>query len=62
MTTESCFADPDPGSGAFLTSGSGIRIQESKIGKKIKARIRDEHPESYCISGSLETIFWVKNT
>ncbi len=32
----------DPGSGAFLTPGSGIRD-----GQKIKIRIRDEHPESY---------------
>ncbi len=43
----------DPGSGAFLTSGSGIRD-----GYNIRIRIRDEHPGSY--SESLETIFWVK--
>jgi hypothetical protein len=30
----------DPGSGAFLNPGSGI-------GKKIKIRIRDEHPGLY---------------
>jgi hypothetical protein len=30
-------ADPDPGSGAFLTPGSGM-------GKK---QIRDEHPRSF---------------
>ncbi len=34
--------DPDPGSGAFLTPGSGNRD-----GLKIKIRIRDEHPGSY---------------
>jgi hypothetical protein len=31
---------PDPGTGDFLTSGS-------EMGKKIKIRIRDEHPGSY---------------
>jgi hypothetical protein len=36
----SSVADPDPGSGVFLTPGSGM-------GKKIKIRIRDEHPGSY---------------
>jgi hypothetical protein len=41
----------DPESGAFLTQGSGV-------GKKIKIRIPDEHPEH--ISESIETIFWVK--
>jgi hypothetical protein len=40
-----CVADPDPGSGAFLISGSGM-------GKKI--RIRNH------ISESLKTIFWFK--
>jgi hypothetical protein len=39
----------DPGSGVFLTPGSGI-------GKKIKIRIRDEHH----IFESLETIFGLK--
>jgi hypothetical protein len=37
--------DPEPGSGAFLTPKSGIR----NLGwvKKIKIRIRDEHPVFY---------------
>jgi hypothetical protein len=35
-------ADPDQGSGAFLTTRSGIRD-----GKKIWIRIRDEQPGSY---------------
>ncbi len=37
----------DPGSGMGKKSGSGIRI-------------RDDQPGLYCISYSLETIFWVK--
>ncbi len=41
-TYSDCVADPYPGSGAFLTPGSGIRD-----GKKSRARIRDEHPGSY---------------
>jgi hypothetical protein len=36
----SSVADPDPGSGAFLTPGSGM-------GKKSGIRIRDEQPGSY---------------
>ncbi len=44
-------ADPDPGSGAFLTPGSGIgKISRSVSGKNITDPI----------SVSLETIFWVK--
>ncbi len=35
-------ANRDPGSGAFLTPGSGIRD-----GKKVSIRIRDEQPGSY---------------
>jgi hypothetical protein len=35
------------GSGAFLTSGSGIWDPGSGMGKKIKIRIRDIHPGSY---------------
>jgi hypothetical protein len=35
-------ADPDPGSGAFLTPGSGIRD-----GQKVSIQIRDEQPVSY---------------
>jgi hypothetical protein len=34
------FTDPDPGSGAFLTPGSGM-------GKKSRSGFRDEHPGSY---------------
>ncbi len=48
-------ADPDPGSGAFLTPGSGIRGPEWV---KIRIRIRDENPDH--ISECLETILWVK--
>ncbi len=33
----------DPGSGAFLTPGSGIRIQGTKSG----SGIRNEHPRSF---------------
>ncbi len=33
-------ADPDPGSGAFFTPGSGIRVWET-------IRIRDEHPRYF---------------
>jgi hypothetical protein len=33
-------ADPDPGSGAFLTPGSGM-------GKKSRARIQEEYPGNY---------------
>ncbi len=36
-----CVADPDRGSDAFLTPGSG-----SRISKKIRIRIRDEQPGS----------------
>jgi hypothetical protein len=35
-------ADPDPGSGAFLTPRSGIRD-----GLKVRIRIRDEQPGTY---------------
>jgi hypothetical protein len=41
-------ADPDPGSGAFLTPGSGIR-------DGLKVSIRDEQPGSYFLE--LKTIF-----
>jgi hypothetical protein len=43
-------ADPDPGSGAVLTPGSGIR-------DGYKIRIWDEKLGSY--SESLETVLWV---
>ncbi len=36
----------DPGSGAFLIPGSGIRIWDPNLGWK-KIRIRDEHPRSF---------------
>ncbi len=48
-------ADPDPGSGAFLTTGSGIRDE-----KKSRSRIRDEHPGSIFLN--LVSVLWVKNT
>jgi len=37
------FSDPNPGSGAFMTSGSGIRDP----GSAIRIRIQDEQPRSY---------------
>ncbi len=43
--------DPDPGSGAFLTPGSGM-------GRKSGSRSGMNNPDH--ISESLETIFWVK--
>jgi hypothetical protein len=46
-------ADPDQGSGAFLTPGSGM-------GKKSGAGSGMNNPDH--ISESLETIFWGKNT
>ncbi len=48
-------ADPDPGSGAFLTPGSGMgRKSASGSG------IRDEQPGSYLLElRKLETIFFV---
>ncbi len=39
-------ADPDPGSGAFLTPGSGIRVGK-KSGSGSGIRNRDEEPGSY---------------
>ncbi len=48
---ETSVADPDPGSGAFLTSGSGMGKQ-SKSGSGMNI--------PHHISESLETIFWVK--
>ncbi len=39
-------ADPDPGSGAFLTPGSGMG--------------KNQDPDPGHVSESLETIFWVK--
>jgi hypothetical protein len=47
----SCVADPDPGSNAFLTPGSGMD-KKSRSGMNI--------PNNIC--ESLETIFRVKNT
>ncbi len=46
-------AYPDPGSGAFLTPGSGM-------GKKIRSGSRFGMNNTDNISESLETIFWVK--
>jgi hypothetical protein len=43
----------DPGSGAFLTPGSGIGFSES--------RISDPGSQTY-IFESLVTIFWVKSS
>ncbi len=37
----------DPGSGAFLTPGSGIWDLGSEMGKKLKIRIRDEYAGTY---------------
>jgi hypothetical protein len=45
----------DPGSGAFLTPGSGM-------GKNIKIRIRYVQPGSYFRELATATIFGVKNT
>jgi hypothetical protein len=48
-------ADPDPGFGAFMTSGSGMeKYPDPGSGMNI--------PRSYHICESLETKFWVKNT
>jgi hypothetical protein len=49
------FADPDPGSSVFLTSGSGSGMEENGFG------IWGMNIPNY-FSGSLETFFWVKNT
>jgi len=55
-TVKSSVADPDPGSGAFLTPGSGIR---NRFFPDPGSQIPD--PESYThIFESLATIFWLK--
>ncbi len=55
-------ADPYPGSGTFLTPGSGIR---DPGWKKVSIRIRDEQPGSYilelknnffCFFGGIKTL------
>jgi hypothetical protein len=46
-------ANPDPGSGAFLTPGSGMG---NKFGSGTRMNIEDH------FSKSLETVCWVKNT
>ncbi len=51
LKTETSVADPDPGSSAFLTPGSGM-------GKKSGSGSGMNNPDH--ISESLETIFWVK--
>ncbi len=48
---EAVLRDPDPGSGAFLTPGSGM-------GKKSRSGSGMNIPDQ--ISESLETIFWLK--
>ncbi len=48
-------ADPDPGSGAFLTPGSGMgKNQDRDPGSGSGMNTLDH------VSKSLETIFWVK--
>jgi hypothetical protein len=49
-------ADPDPGSYAFLTPGSGIRNRFFS-----GSRISDPGSQTH-IFESLVTIFWVKNS
>ncbi len=52
--TGSRVKDPDPGSGDFLTNGSGIRIRDGiKIGSGINI------PDHFY--KSLETVLWVEN-
>jgi hypothetical protein len=51
-------ADPDPGSGAFLTPGSGIR---NRFFPDPGSRIPDPGSQTH-IFESLVTIFWVKNS
>jgi hypothetical protein len=52
-------ADPDQGSGAFLTPGSGM----GKKSESGEIRIRDEQPGSYfSVLHCLETIFLGLNT
>jgi hypothetical protein len=58
--TFSSVADPDPGSGAFSTPGSGIRA-----GKKSRSRIRDPGSGSGMnipdlIFDNLLSVFWVQ--
>ncbi len=55
-----CFsvADPDPGSGAFLTPGSGIL---NRFFPDPGSRISDPGSQTH-IFESLETIFWVKSS
>ncbi len=50
----------DLGSGAFLTTGSGIRDLGAGMGKKPRSGPGMNVPDH--ISESLETLFWVKNT
>ncbi len=51
-------ADPDPGSGAFLTPGSGIR---NRFFPDPGSRIPDLGSQTH-IFESLVTIFWVKSS
>jgi hypothetical protein len=50
-------ADPDLGSGAFLTPGSGIR---NRFFPDLGSRISDPGSQTH-IFESLVTIFWVKS-
>jgi hypothetical protein len=54
--TTSSAADPDPGSAAFLTPGSTIRIRD---GKNLYPGSGINIPDNF--SESLGTVFWVKN-
>ncbi len=51
-------ADPDPGSGAFLTPGSGIR---NRFFPDPGSRIPDPGSQTHTFE-SLVTIFWVKSS
>jgi len=50
--------DPDPGSGAFLTPGSGIRIRDRKKNPDPGSGLNTQDN----FSDSLEAVFWVTNT
>jgi hypothetical protein len=52
-------ADPDPGSGAFLTPGSGIRCL---FDPWIRDRFFPDPGSQTHIFESLVTIFWVKSS
>jgi hypothetical protein len=54
----SSVADPDPGSGAFLTPGSRIR---NRFFPEAGSRISDPGSQTHIFEG-LVTIFWVKTS